>query len=102
MISLPPKCEMEVLMKIYETLEKGEVAKSTDICKAFSGKKARTTVLTLLSRLEKRGVIITDRTRKVLQYTTTVSKSEIQQIAVNELRKIYFDDNEEEILKFIK
>lgn len=102
MIKLPPRCEIEVLMKIYEMNEMGGVAKSTDICNEFSEKKARTTVLTLLSRLEKRGFIVADRTYKASTYTPVYSKRELQQMALDDLKKIYFNNSQEEILKFIK
>lgn len=102
MIKLPPRCEIEVLMKIYEMNEMWGVAKSTDICNEFSEQKARTTTLTLLTRLEKRGFINTDRTQKASTYTPVYSKKELQQMAVDDLKRLYFNNSEEEMLKFIK
>lgn len=101
MVKLPTRCEVEVLMKIYEMNEIWGVVKSTDICSEFSEQKARTTILTLLSRLEKKGFIITDRTNKVSTYTPVYSKRELQQMALDDLKKLYFNNSKEEILKFI-
>ena len=72
--------------------EKGE-ASVTEICDALRPERglAQTTVATLLSRLEKRGVV-THRTRaRLYLYTAAVTEADVRRVMVRELTERLFD-----------
>ena len=72
--------------------EKGEASVS-EIWEALRPERglAQTTVATLLSRLEKRGVVVHRSRARQFLYSATVTESEVRQVMVAELTDRLFD-----------
>ena len=83
----------DLQIAIMRVLWNREEASVVEICDALRPERrlAQTTVATLLSRLEKRGVVQHHTRARQFIYTATVTESEVRRSMVGELTERLFD-----------
>jgi predicted transcriptional regulator len=65
-------------------------------------KLAYTTVMTVLSRLEKKGMLRQRKVGKAFFYSAAHSRTEVAEVAVATLARIFFDGSEESMASFCR
>jgi len=90
----------ELQLDIMRVLWVRGEATVADICRALESERelALTTVATLLSRLEKRGVVAHETRARQFVYRALVSEAEVRHSMVHELTERLFDGNVADLL----
>jgi predicted transcriptional regulator len=91
--------ELECLKALW-TLGEGTV-KGVRAALAPSRNLAYTTVMTLLDRLARKGVVTRRKIGRAFVYSPVVSRESVRRAAVEELVRSLFEGSEEELLEFL-
>jgi predicted transcriptional regulator len=97
---IPPPLELLCLRALW-TLGEANVK---DVQQAISGSKplAYTTVMTLLDRLARKGVLARRKAGRAFLYAPQVSRDSLRRIALREFLETYFDGSEEQLREFLR
>ena len=97
---IPPPLELLCLRALW-TLGEANVR---DVQQAVSRSKplAYTTVMTLLDRLARKGVLARRKAGRAFLYAPQVSRDSLRRIALREFLEAYFDGSEEQLQAFLR
>jgi predicted transcriptional regulator len=97
---IPPPLELLCLRALW-TLGEANVK---DVQQAISGSKplAYTTVMTLLDRLARKGVLARRKAGRAFLYAPQVSRDSLRRVALREFLETYFDGSEEQLQTFLQ
>ena len=97
---LPPPLEMACLNALWQ-LGEGNVE---DVRKIISQDRplAYTTVLTLLDRLARRGVVSRRRAGRGFRYQATAERQKIRQIALRQFLELHFEGSQANLTEFLE
>ena len=97
---IPPPLELECLKALWRIGEgtvkdvRGVVTESRNL--------AYTTVMTVLDRLEKRGVVQRKKLGRSFVYTPILERERLRRLAVAALVDSFFDGSEKELIRFLE
>ena len=96
---LPPRLELLCLRALW-SLDQGTV---NDVRRVISQTKplAYTTVMTLLERLARRGVVVRRKVGRAFLYAPQVSEDSVRRMAFREFLENYFDGSAEALHAFL-
>jgi predicted transcriptional regulator len=97
---LPPPLELLCLNALW-SLERGQV-KDVRESVASSRVLAYTTVMTLLDRLSRRGLITRRKAGRAFVYAPVVSRDAIRRLALKEFLDAYFESSQDQLLRFLQ
>ena len=97
---IPPPLELDCLRVLW-SLGDGNASR---VRAALAGERtlAYTTVLTLLERLTKRGLLIRRKAGRSFIYTPMRGREAMRQVAVREIVALYFDGERESLLAWLQ
>ena len=97
---IPPPLELLCLRALW-SLGEGNVK---DVQQAVAGSKtlAYTTVMTLLDRLARKGMLSRRKTGRAFLYAPQVSRDSLRRVALREFLQTYFDGSEEQLREFLQ
>ena len=97
---LPPPLELLCLRALWSLGE----ANVTGVRQAVSGSKnlAYTTVMTLLERLARKGLVSRRKVGRSFLYTPQAPRDTLRRIALREFLDAYFDGSEEQLRAFLQ
>jgi predicted transcriptional regulator len=97
---IPPPLELLCLRTLW-LLEEGNVS---DVRRVVSESRplAYTTIMTVLDRLLRKGMIVRRKVGRSFVYAPTASRDTMRRIAVRELIDGFFDGSEEKLLQFLQ
>ncbi len=99
---VPPPLELACLKALWG-LNQGSVREVRQVMKTESHRElAYTTVMTVLSRLEKRGVVARSKQGRHYVYIPQVSRERTCRSAVKELVDTFFDGSESALLEYLQ
>ncbi len=97
---LPPPLELACLKALWR-LGEGRVRNVQQALQA-EHKLAYTTVLTVLDRMARKGLVQRRLVGRSFVYTPGISREALRRTAVHELVRSYFDGSQEELLAFLR
>lgn len=89
------------LMKIIWDLREASGAQVREIYRAEYD-LAYTTIMTVLSRLEKKGMLKQRKSGKAFYYSATHSREEVAEAALDNLARIFFNGSREKVADFCR
>ena len=97
---IPPPLELLCLRALWSLGE----ANVRDVQQAVAGDKvlAYTTVMTLLERLARKGVLSRRKAGRAFLYAPQVSRDSLRRIALREFLETYFEGSEGQLQKFLQ
>jgi BlaI family transcriptional regulator, penicillinase repressor len=97
---IPPPLELDCLRALW-SLGEGNASR---VRAALAGERtlAYTTVLTLLERLTKRGLLTRRKAGRSFVYTPIRDREAMRQVAVREMVELYFDGERESLLAWLQ
>ena len=97
---IPPPLELECLKALWSAGQ-GNVK---DVRQILVGRRnlAYTTVMTVLERLLKKGVVARQKVGRSFVYSPVLSREALRRLAVKELVDGFFDGSEEQLLEYLK
>jgi predicted transcriptional regulator len=97
---IPPPLELLCLRALW-TLEEGSVR---DVQQAIAGARtlAYTTVMTLLERLARKGVVARRKSGRAFLYAPVASRDAMRRIALKEFIDCHFDGSQDQLLRFLQ
>jgi predicted transcriptional regulator len=97
---IPPPLELICLRALW-TLKEGNVR---DVQQAIAGSRtlAYTTVMTLLERLSRKGVVTRKKVGRAFVYAPVASRDAIRRVALKEFLDCYFEGSEEQLIRFLQ
>jgi predicted transcriptional regulator len=97
---IPPPLELLCLKTLW-VLEEGNVS---DVRRVVSASRplAYTTIMTVLDRLVRKGIIERRKVGRAFVYAPRASRDAMRRIAVRELVDGFFDGSEEQLLAFLR
>ena len=97
---VPPPLELMCLRALW-SLEEANV-KAVQQVVAESRPLAYTTIMTVLDRLVRKGMLARRKVGRAFVYAPTSSRDAMRRAAVRELLEGYFDGSEEELIRFLR
>jgi predicted transcriptional regulator len=97
---IPPPLELACLTALW-ALGKGSV-KDVRQAVAESHPLAYTTVMTVLDRLARRGLITRAKAGRAFVYAPAVSRDRLRRLALQEFLDSYFESSRDELLRFLQ
>jgi BlaI family transcriptional regulator, penicillinase repressor len=97
---IPPPLELVCLTALW-SLGQGSV-KDVRQAVAESHPLAYTTVMTVLDRLARRGLITRTKVARAFVYSPAVSRDRLRRLALQEFLDSYFESSREELLRFLQ
>ena len=97
---VPPPLELMCLRALW-SLEEGNV-KAVQQVVAQTRPLAYTTIMTVLDRLVRKGMLARRKVGRAFVYAPQASRDTMRRAAVRELLEGYFDGSEEELLRFLR
>jgi predicted transcriptional regulator len=97
---VPPPLELMCLRALW-SLEEGNV-KAVQQVVAQSRPLAYTTIMTVLDRLVRKGILARRKVGRAFVYSPQASRDAMRRAAVRELVEGYFDGSEEELIRFLR
>ena len=97
---IPPPLELLCLRALW-SLGQGSV-KDVRQCVAPSRVLAYTTVMTLLDRLSRRGLITRRKAGRAFVYAPATSRDAMRRLALKEFLDSYFESSPEQLLQFLQ
>jgi predicted transcriptional regulator len=97
---IPPPLELVCLTALW-ALEQGSV-KDVRQAVAESHPLAYTTVMTVLDRLARRGLITRTKAGRAFVYAPAVSRDTLRRLALQEFLDSYFGSSQDELLRFLQ
>lgn len=96
---LPPPAEVACLRALWAG---GELSvKEVQRFLSSTHPLAYTTVLTLLERLVRRGIVSKRRAGRGFLYRSMISKGQLRELALQQVLELYFDGSKEELLQHL-
>src|SRR4051812_14848948 len=97
---IPPPLELLCLRALW-SLGEGNVK---DVQLAIAGSKtlAYTTVMTLLDRLARKGMLSRRKAGRAFLYVPQVSRDSLRRVALREFLETYFDGSERQLREFLQ
>ena len=97
---MPPPLELQCL-KVLWSLEEGNVG---DVQQALTPHKplAYTTVMTLLERLLRKGVVTRRKHGRHFVYAPAVTRETLRRVAVRQLADTFFDGSEAALIRYLE
>jgi BlaI family transcriptional regulator, penicillinase repressor len=95
---IPPPLELACLQALW-ALGQGSVS---EVRHALKRELAYTTVMTVLGRLEKRGIVARNKQGRHFIYIPKVSRETMRHSAVKELVATFFDSSESALLSYLR
>jgi len=99
-LNIPPPLELACLNALW-SLGQGAV-KDVRQSVADSHPLAYTTVMTVLDRLARRGLITRRKTGRAFVYAPAVSRDSIRRLALKEFLDSYFDSSQDRLREFLQ
>ncbi len=98
--SIPPPLELLCLNALW-SLEEASVK---DVRESVSPSRplAYTTVMTVLDRLTRRGIVTRRKTGRAFVYAPAVSRDAMRRLALKEFLDSYFESSPDELLQFLQ
>jgi BlaI family transcriptional regulator, penicillinase repressor len=98
--AIPPPLELLCLRALW-SLGEGNV---NDVRQAISPHRALayTTVMTLLERLARKGLVSRRKVSRAFVYSPAMSRDALRRLALRELLEYYFDGSEQQLLAFLQ
>jgi predicted transcriptional regulator len=96
---IPPPLELACLTALW-ALGQGSV-KDVRLAVAESHPLAYTTVMTVLDRLARRGLITRTKAGRAFVYAPAVSRDTLRRLALQEFLDSYFESSQDELLRFL-
>jgi predicted transcriptional regulator len=97
---VPPPLELMCLRALW-SLEEANV-KAVQQMVAQSRPLAYTTIMTVLDRLVRKGMLARRKVGRAFVYAPTSSRDAMRRVALRELLEGYFDGSEEELTRFLR
>ncbi len=97
---VPPPLELMCLRALW-ALEEGNV-KAVQQVVAQTRPLAYTTIMTVLDRLVRKGMLVRRKVGRAFVYVPQASRDAMRRAAVRELLEGYFDGSEEELIRFLR
>ena len=97
---VPPPLELMCLRALW-LLEEGNVRAVRQVV-AQTRPLAYTTIMTVLDRLVRKGMLARRKVGRAFVYAPTSSRDAMRRVALRELLEGYFDGSEEELLRFLR
>jgi predicted transcriptional regulator len=97
---VPPPLELMCLRALW-SLEEANV-KAVQQVVAESRPLAYTTIMTVLDRLVRKGMLARRKVGRAFVYAPQASRDAMRRAAVRELLEGYFDGSEEELIRFLR
>jgi predicted transcriptional regulator len=97
---IPPPLELACLTALW-ALEQGSV-KDVRQAVAETHPLAYTTVMTVLDRLARRGLITRAKTGRAFLYAPAVSRDTLRRLALQEFLDSYFESSQDQLLRFLQ
>ena len=97
---VPPPLELMCLRALW-SLQEGNV-KAVQQVVAQTRPLAYTTIMTVLDRLVRKGMLARRKVGRAFVYSPQASRDAIRRAAVRELVEGYFDGSEEELIRFLR
>jgi BlaI family transcriptional regulator, penicillinase repressor len=99
-LEIPPPLEMRCLNALWALGE----ANVSDVRRAVSESRplAYTTVMTLLERLTRKGIVSRRKVGRAFVYAPSVTQQAIRRIALREFVQVFFDGSEDRLVEFIE
>lgn len=97
---IPPPLELACLTALW-ALGQGSV-KDVRQSVADSHPLAYTTVMTVLDRLSRRGLITRTKAGRAFVYEPAVSRDTLRRVALREFLDSYFESSQDELLRFLQ
>jgi len=97
---VPPPLELMCLRALW-SLEEGNV-KAVQQVVAQSRPLAYTTIMTVLDRLVRKGMLARRKVGRSFVYAPQASRDAMRRAAVRELLEGYFDGSEEQLVRFLR
>jgi predicted transcriptional regulator len=98
--AIPPPLELLCLNALW-SLGQGSV-KDVRLSMAPSRPLAYTTVMTVLDRLARRGIVTRRKTGRAFVYVPAVSRDAMRRLALQEFLDSYFESSEHQLLNFLQ
>ena len=98
--SIPPPLELLCLNALW-SLEQGSVKDVRELV-APRHPLAYTTVMTVLVRLARRGVVTRSKAGRAFLYTPAVSRDAMRRLALQEFLDSYFESSHHQLLQFLQ
>jgi BlaI family transcriptional regulator, penicillinase repressor len=97
---IPPPLELACLTALW-ALGQGSVK---DVRRAVAANHplAYTTVMTVLDRLARRGLITRTKASRAFVYAPTVSRDTLRRLALREFLDSYFESSQDQLLRFLQ
>jgi predicted transcriptional regulator len=97
---IPPPLELICLRALWK-LDEGNVR---DVRQAIAGSRqlAYTTVMTLLERLARKGLVTRRKVGRAFVYAPVASRDSIRRLALREFLECHFDGSEEQLRRFLQ
>jgi predicted transcriptional regulator len=97
---IPPPLELLCLRVLWNLGE----ANVKDVQQALAGNKALayTTVMTLLERLARKGVLARRKSGRAFLYAPQTSRDSLRRVALREFLEMYFDGSEQQLHEFLQ
>ena len=98
--SIPPPLELLCLNALW-SLEQGSVKEVRE--SVFPSRPlAYTTIMTVLERLSRRGVVTRRKAGRAFVYAPAVSRDAMRRLALQEFLDLYFESSQRELLQFLQ
>ena len=97
---IPPPLELLCLNALW-SLEEGSVK---DVRQSIAGSRplAYTTVMTVLERLARRGLVVRRKAGRAFVYAPAVSRDAMRRLALKEFLNSYFESSPDQLLRFLR
>jgi predicted transcriptional regulator len=96
---IPPPLELSCLNALW-SLEEGSVKDVREVL-ANSRPLAYTTVMTMLERLTRRGLLTRRKAGRAWIYAPAVARDDLRRLALKEFLDSYFESSPEQLLRFL-
>ena len=97
---VPPPLELMCLRALW-SMEEGSV-RAVQQAVAQPRPLAYTTIMTVLDRLVRKGILVRRKVGRCFVYVPQSSRDSMRRAAVHELLEGYFDGSEEELIRFLR
>jgi predicted transcriptional regulator len=97
---VPPPLELMCLRALW-SLEEGNVKAVQEVV-SQTRPLAYTTIMTVLDRLVRKGILTRRKVGRAFVYVPTSSRDTMRRAALRELLEGYFDSSEEELIRFLR
>lgn len=98
--SIPPPLELLCLNALW-SLERGSVKDVRELV-APRHPMAYTTVMTVLDRLARRGIVTRNKAGRAFRYTPAISRDAMRRLALQEFLDSYFESSQYQLLEFLQ